>query len=121
MQSMEHNGQLFALADSELRIQSAQDALDLMVTAQYELGSGIILVRRENLADAFFDLRSGLAGEILQKFSNYKTQLGIIGSVAGYTGNALHAFIRECNRGQCVFWADTMEDALAHYAAQRRQ
>jgi len=116
MQYIEHNGLTFAVADRTEPIRTPQDALDRMVTAQYDRGCDTLIVYRESLPEAFFDLKTGLAGEILQKFSNYRMRLAIVGDCDGYPGGALRAFIRECNRGDRVFWADSLEDALRKFA-----
>jgi hypothetical protein len=34
-----------------------------------------LIVKKENIINDFFDLSSGLAGEVLQKFSNYRKNL----------------------------------------------
>ena len=47
-----------------------QDALDIMVNAYYEGAESLILYEM-NLGPEFFELRTGVAGEIMQKFANY--------------------------------------------------
>ena len=42
------------------------------------LGSGGLILTESDLAAAFFDLRSGLAGELFQKFINYKVRIAIV-------------------------------------------
>ena len=49
-------------------INETQDALNLMADCNYH-GSYKIILREENFIADFFDLKSGIAGEILQKFS----------------------------------------------------
>jgi hypothetical protein len=39
---------------------------------------GGLLVTGENLGPDFFDLRTGLAGELFQKFVNYRARLAIV-------------------------------------------
>ena len=39
---------------------------------------GGLILDEKQLAPAFFDLRSGLAGEVLQKFTNYRARLAIL-------------------------------------------
>ena len=62
---------------------------------------------RENALDD-----SGLAGEILQKFVNYRLKVAIVGDYSRYTSKPLHDFIRESNRGRDVFFVSTIEDAV---------
>ncbi|MBX3143662.1 MAG: DUF4180 domain-containing protein [Trueperaceae bacterium] len=92
-------------------IASGRDAIDLVGNASYQ-GFEAVLLNADRLAPEFFDLSSGLAGEVLQKFSNYGMQLGIIGDFEGSASESLRAFIRESNRnGQTVF-ARSQTEAL---------
>jgi len=43
----------------------------MMANADYQ-GAKRIIMEEKHLNSDFFDLRSGMAGEILQKYSNYK-------------------------------------------------
>jgi PadR family transcriptional regulator, regulatory protein AphA len=52
------------------RIENEQDALDL-VAACGENETNLLLLHADNLTDDFFHLKTGLAGKILLKFSNY--------------------------------------------------
>ena len=58
------------LNPSQAKLASEQDALD-WVGACGEHGAQRLLVHAENLTEDFFDLKTGLAGAILLKFSNY--------------------------------------------------
>lgn len=116
MKAVKINGRSIVVADPADIISGVRDALDCMADARYLHDSDAIVLYRENLPEAFFDLKTGLAGEILQKFSNYQMRLAIVGDFSGYQSNALHAFIRECNRGGLVFWAASLEDAQSALA-----
>lgn len=96
-------------------ITEVQDALDLMAECDYR-GSRMIMLRKENITPDFFDLKTGIAGEILQKFSNYDVRLAIIGDFNEYKSKALRDFIYESNKaGRVCFVADKKEaiDMLA--------
>jgi hypothetical protein len=71
-----------------------------------------IIIHKENLPELFFDLRSGLAGEILQKVSNYRLRLGVVGDFTGYESESLRDFIYESNKSNKIIFVDTLEDAL---------
>ena len=66
------------IADEKI-ITDVQSALDLMMTAKYETGAKNIAIAKEAVADGFFILSSGLAGEILQKFINYAFRVAFNG------------------------------------------
>ncbi len=42
------------------------------------MNSGGLLLDESQLGAKFFDMRSGLAGEVLQKFTNYRVRLAIV-------------------------------------------
>ena len=107
-----YNGQSIAVYDSGKILNSVQDVLDIMATTQYEGGCDAVILYKESLPEAFFDLKTRFAGEILQKFSNYRMRLAIVGDFSGYTSKALRDFIYECNAGNRIFWATSEEEAI---------
>jgi len=93
-----NNSIIAELTDNKFSINVTQDALDLMGN----LGSSDctkIIIQERNLHKDFFNLKTGLAGDILQKFSNYRVKLAIIGDFSKYKSKSLQDFIRECNKG----------------------
>ncbi|WP_132946490.1 DUF4180 domain-containing protein [Tumebacillus sp. BK434] len=102
-----------ALIESgDLVISTVQDALDLMATVHYEAETDKILIPKANIAESFFDLSTKLAGEILQKYTNYRVKIAIVGDFAGYESKSLKSFIYECNQGKQVFFVPDRETAL---------
>lgn len=99
------------LKDNELIIKEVQDILDLMGDIVANQCTRIIIFE-ENLHPDFFDLKTRLAGEILQKFSNYRVSLAIVGNFEKYPGRSLQDFIRECNRGRSVFFVEDRDMAI---------
>lgn len=95
------------LSDIPAPIADAQGMLDLMMTAQYEGKANRIALPKSALTEDFFRLRTGVAGEILQKVSTYQFKLAIYGDFSGYTSKPLQDFIRECNRGTTVFFCES--------------
>ena len=59
------------------KISSEADALDA-VAACGEYETYKLLIPGENLSEAFFDLKSGLAGAVLLKFSNYCIKAAVV-------------------------------------------
>lgn len=64
------------------------------------------------IAADFFDLSTGIAGEILQKWVDYGGRIAIYGDFSPYAGRALDAFMRESNRGSAVSFVSTCEEAV---------
>jgi hypothetical protein len=98
-------------AEESFRISGTQDAIDLLGEAGSEGCSRIIIYER-NLHPDFFKLTTGLAGDILQKFSNYRCKLAIIGDFSKFKSKSLQDFIRESNKGNTVFFVDDIDIAL---------
>lgn len=99
------------LTDDELVIDTVQDALDLMA----DLGSNDcnrLIIYDKNLHYDFFDLKTGFAGEILQKFSNYHVRLAIVGDFTKFKSNSLRDFIYESNKTGSVIFTDNLASAL---------
>lgn len=99
------------LVGEGLAISNAGEALDLLGNAYYQGFDGLIL-HVHQLPDAFFDLRNGLAGEVLQKFSNYRMPLAIVGDATLHPSKALQDFIRESNQGKQVNFRGSVAEAL---------
>jgi hypothetical protein len=85
----------------EILINNVEEALQLMADLYYQEFDGI-MIHEKNLSPQFFDLKTGIAGEILQKFSNYRMQLFIIGDFDKYPGKSIRDFIYESNKGKQV-------------------
>ncbi|TRW44553.1 DUF4180 domain-containing protein [Georgenia yuyongxinii] len=88
-------------------IGAAQDALDVIGEA-WAGGAEVVTEPADRLAPEFFDLRSGVAGTLLQKFVNYRMRLAILGDVSAHVAasEALGDFVRESNRGSHVWFLD---------------
>lgn len=97
----------------------AQSALELLMTAKYELGTKDIAIAKELINPDFFILSTGLAGEILQKYVNYGGRIAIYGDYSGYTSKPLRDFIYESNQGRDVFFVATEEEAVDRLAGIR--
>jgi hypothetical protein len=99
------------LTDISFIISHYQDALDLMADFGIHDCSRIIIHER-NLHKDFFNLKTRLAGDILQKFSNYKIKLALVGDFSKYESKSLQDFIRESNKGNMIFFVENAEAAL---------
>jgi len=107
-----HNGKTVAEVVSESAvINTVQDALDCMADA-YANGAERILVYHTNLNPEFFKLKTGFAGAVLQKFSNYNMKLAVTGDVTRFPSRSLASFITESNRGSSLFFMPDRESAL---------
>ncbi|HLP95796.1 MAG TPA: DUF4180 domain-containing protein [Saprospiraceae bacterium] len=96
-------------------IHSAQDMLDWMMGYRFD-GIEHFIIHKEGLSPDFFDLKTGLAGEILQKFSNYEAYLTIVGDFSGYDSKSLKDFISESNKRGRIRFVDNIDQAVDYYS-----
>lgn len=104
------------IAIVESPVITPQDALDMIATVSYNHKCNRIALNKSNLSEEFFKLSTGLAGEILQKFINFRAKVAIIGDFTDYTSKPLHDFIYECNSGNDIFFVSTIDEALERLA-----
>lgn len=105
------------IRSEEVIITDTQSALDLMATVWYETACNLIAIPKSAVTEAFFVLSNGIAGDILQKFVNYRTKLAIIGDYSGYTSKALRDFIYESNNGVHIFFVADEDEAVEKLSA----
>lgn len=97
---------------NEIVITDAQSALDVLMSAKYDIGTKNIVVDKKLITEDFFILSKGLAGEILQKYVNYGGRIAIYGDYSHYTSKPLKDFIYESNKGKDVFFVATRDEAV---------
>ncbi|MED0973056.1 DUF4180 domain-containing protein [Bacillus paramycoides] len=93
-------------------ISDVQSALDLMATVQYEVDAKRIIIHKSLISEDFFNLKTRLAGDIFQKFMNYRVKIAIVGDFSIYTSKSLKDFIYECNKGNDIFYLATEQQAI---------
>jgi len=106
------NSKVAVIESSDILINEPQDALDLMATITHLHDCNKIVISESSITKSFFDLKTGIAGEILQKFSNYQTKLAIVGDFSNYNSKSLKDFIFESNKGSQVFFLSDEEEAI---------
>lgn len=110
---IEKNGIVCAVVNSnEIVITDAQSALDVLMSAKYDIGTENIIVDKKLITEDFFILSKGLAGDILQKYVNYGGRIAIYGDYSHYTSKPLKDFIYESNQGRDVFFVATQDEAV---------
>ncbi len=95
---------------SGLPIGDYRDALDLIGEAAANRAD-IVAVPSERLAPAFFDLKTRVAGEMIQKFNTYGVRLAIVGNVSNAveSSTAFRDLVRESNRGTLIWFVDNVD------------
>jgi Domain of unknown function (DUF4180) len=95
----------------DIMIANFQDGLDLLGDLFFQ-GFDKIILREKNITSDFFDLKTGIAGEILQKFSNYHVSLAIIGDFSKYQSKSIKDFSYESNKLGHINFVATITEAL---------
>ncbi len=100
---------VFVVAPEGAPISREQDAVDLLAN-MWEHGSRMFVLPVERLSEEFFDLSSGVAGAVLQKFVGYHRRVAILGDISAHTARseALASLVRESNRGTDVWFLDDL-------------
>jgi hypothetical protein len=108
---LSNDTEIAEVISDKLIIANAQDGLDLLGNLYYQ-GFDKIIVHQKNITPDFFDLKTGMAGEILQKFSNYRVRLAIVGDYSQYTSKSLSDFIFESNKGKHINFVNATSEAI---------
>jgi len=103
------------IISDELIIHSAEDGLELMANLYYQDFDKII-IHECNITPDFFDLKNGIAGEMLQKFSNYRVRLAIVGDFDKYTRKSFKDFVYESNKSRQINFVDSVSEALRRFS-----
>ena len=77
----------------------------------YFQGIEQVILYEKNIHPDFFDLKTGMAGEILQKFSTYSIRLAIVGDFSKYESKSLQDFIRESNKQGFINFVSSLSEA----------
>jgi hypothetical protein len=106
-----HGTPVMVLAPDGIPLDTEGAATDVIGEALGQRAE-IVVIPAERLTDDFFELRTGIAGEIAQKFGNYRLQLAIVGDIASRAGDSrsLQAWVAESNRGRQLWFEPTFDD-----------
>jgi Domain of unknown function (DUF4180) len=108
-----NSGMIAELLPDSVTIMNTEDILQLMVDAGYSHSVQSMIIHAKSLPMEFFELKTGIAGEILQKFSNYRMKLAIIGDFSEIKSKSLRDFIRESNNRKTISFVETLNEALS--------
>jgi hypothetical protein len=114
MQIITHqkNGlQIAEVLSDAIIINSSDDGGQLLNDLYYQ-GFDAIIIKASLLAADFFELKTGLAGDVLQKFSNRRMRLAIVGDFKAIESKSLRDFISESNKGNLVKFVASVDEWL---------
>jgi hypothetical protein len=106
-----HGVRVLVCADQGQILADESIARDLIGEAMYAAADWVC-VPVTRVADEFFTLSTGLAGEVAQKFVNYRLRLAIVGDISHHVArsSALRDFVSETNRGRQLWFVATPEE-----------
>lgn len=95
-------------------VRTERDALDLIGDAWHHQAT-LVAIPAERLHEDFWRLSTRVAGDLIQKFVNYRIQVAIIGDITHHiaAGKALADWVRESNRGTHLWFLPDL-DTLRH-------
>ncbi|MVZ66608.1 DUF4180 domain-containing protein [Sphingobacterium sp. DK4209] len=95
----------------DIVLSSTEDALAILGDLYFQEVDRLFIYER-NIIPVFFDLKSRIAGDILQKFTQYQMPVSIIGDFSNYQSKSLRDFIFESNQGKQIHFCGTKVEAI---------
>ncbi|KFE72168.1 hypothetical protein DB31_0429 [Hyalangium minutum] len=94
-----------------------QDASSLLSLA-FEHQADMMTIPAARLGESFFKLATGVAGELVQKFTTYRIRLTILGDISAQVANsnALRSFVYEANKGSQLWFLENREALVERLA-----
>lgn len=87
-----------------------RDAVDLIAQAHYDHQATWVVLPVDLLPDQFFQLQTGMAGAIAQKFVSYRMGLAVVGDVSSHiaASTSFRDWVRETNKGRHVWFVQDL-------------
>lgn len=99
-------------------IASTQDALDL-IGAAFD-GVELVAVPAHRLDGSFFRLGTGFAGEVMQKFVNYRVKLVVVGDIEEHLerSDAFRSLVAESNAADHIWFLPDLDALTARLSGE---
>ncbi|MGN8024508.1 DUF4180 domain-containing protein [Phyllobacterium sp. 22229] len=100
-----HGVRVLLFAGDGEKLAAAQDA-NLFLSETWARDATLAVIPVSRLGGDFFDLKTRIAGEVIQKFVNYQVGLAILGDISAWadTSKPLRDFVYETNRGRSLWF-----------------
>jgi len=104
-----HGTTVLLCAEDGALLASEQDAGEFLGAA-WSASAGTVAIPAARLAPDFFRLATRLAGDVAQKFVNYRIRLVIVGDISTHcaASKALRDFVHESNQGTALWFVDDL-------------
>lgn len=93
------------------KLRTARDATDAMSEA-FAQSAQWLAIPVSRLDEDFFRLRTGVAGEIVQKFVQFRVRVVFFGDISQHiaASDSFRDFVREANRGRDFWFMPSLDD-----------
>jgi hypothetical protein len=112
---MPQERKILVASDSGIFIESAQDVLSALEAC---FGTAGLVLAERDLGPKFFDLRSGLAGELFQKFTNYRLRVAVVLPDPKAQGERFSELAHEHTSHQLIRFVGSTDEAVAWLRAE---
>ena len=99
---------ILVAADSGIRLEAAKDIPDLIGACW---GMDGLILHETDLASGFFELRTGLLGELFQKCTNYDLRLAMVMLEPASHGERLSELVHEHRSHKLIRFFAFMDEA----------
>ena len=103
------------IISDEIILRNTEDGIDLIGNLYYQ-GFDKVIIYEKNIIPDFFDLKTKIAGDILQKFTQYQMSLIIVGDFSKLKSKSLNDFIFESNKGKQINFVGSQSEAIKVFA-----
>jgi hypothetical protein len=116
------SGRKVIIGDDSGPLLAGEKDVNDWLSAAWDAEATLVAIPVSRLSEDFFQLSTRIAGAVIQKFVNYRSQLVIIGDISRWVAgsNALRDFVYESNKGREVWFLPDL-DALALRLQQNAQ
>lgn len=114
---VEHSGlKIFHVRATDKHIRVREDLFEIVNQANE---ADCIAIEAHCLDSDFFNLSTGVAGELLQMAANFRLCLGVIGTPSSNETGSFGSFMRECSHGRDVIFAPDINALSERLAASQ--
>lgn len=92
-------------------IRTSRDAMDI-ISELLSRGLKELILYEKNVAPEFLQLRTGIAGEVLQMLANNHMSVGFVEHPESHRSKSLQAFTLESSHGNQMCFAGSLESVL---------
>jgi len=111
---MNEDRRIVVASDSGISIRSFNDISDALSAC---FGAAGLILTENDLAQEFFDLRTGLAGEAFQKFINYRLRVALVLTDPEAYGERFSELAREHRSHSIIRFVRSSDEAKAWLCA----